>query len=111
MGYLTHLKALQALEAAVRNGSLKGAAEELGVTPAAVGQRIRALEAYLDCRLLDRGRHGIAPTAALHEALGDLTKGFHHLQQTAKTLRLDGLNLIRIVADALNHEGHHASIP
>lgn len=99
MGYLTHLKALQALEAAIRRGSLKDAAEELGVTPAAIGQRIRGLEAYLGYPLLHRGRHGIAPTPALNEALGDLGKGFHHLQQAAKTLRLDSLNLIKVAAD------------
>ncbi|MBT8426376.1 MAG: LysR family transcriptional regulator, partial [Silicimonas sp.] len=43
MAQPTHLKSLQALELAVRLGSLKDAAGHLGITPAAVGQRIRAL--------------------------------------------------------------------
>jgi LysR family glycine cleavage system transcriptional activator len=47
MSAATHLKSLQALEMAIRVGSLKGAANHLGITPAAVGQRIRSLENYL----------------------------------------------------------------
>jgi DNA-binding transcriptional LysR family regulator len=39
----THLKSLQALELALRSGSLKGAADLLWITPAAVGQRVKAL--------------------------------------------------------------------
>jgi len=47
MTSVTHLKSLQALELAVREGSLTAAAVKLGITPAAVGQRIRSLEDYL----------------------------------------------------------------
>ncbi|MEJ0006703.1 MAG: LysR family transcriptional regulator [Steroidobacteraceae bacterium] len=47
MFVLTHLKSLQALQLALRCGSLKGAAELLAITPAAVGQRVKALEDYL----------------------------------------------------------------
>jgi LysR family glycine cleavage system transcriptional activator len=47
MALVTHLRSLQALEMAVRKGSLNAAAGELGITPAAVGQRIKMLEDYL----------------------------------------------------------------
>ena len=56
MAVTTHLKSLQALELAVRTGSFKAAAETLGITPAAIGQRIRSLEDYLGTDLLVRGR-------------------------------------------------------
>ena len=38
----SHLRSLQAVELALRVGSLKGAAEILAITPAAVGQRIKS---------------------------------------------------------------------
>ena len=50
----THLRSLQALELAVRRGSFVAAAEGLGITPAAVGQRVKALEDYLGVELLSR---------------------------------------------------------
>ncbi|MCP6307940.1 LysR family transcriptional regulator, partial [Klebsiella pneumoniae] len=39
-----HLNALRAFEASARNQSFSLAAEELKVTPAAVGQLVRSLE-------------------------------------------------------------------
>lgn len=51
---LTHLNSLRALEATLRLDSFTKAAQELGVTPAAVGQRVRLLEDYLDVVLFDR---------------------------------------------------------
>ena len=49
---LSHLRSLQALEYALRAGSLKDAASGLGITPAAAGQRIKALEEYLGLSLI-----------------------------------------------------------
>ena len=40
------LKALRAFECAARSGSYVDAAEELNVTPAAISQQVRNLEAY-----------------------------------------------------------------
>ena len=54
----SHLKSLQALEMAIRMGSLKVAADQLRITPAAVGQRIRSLEEYLGTDLLCGGAPG-----------------------------------------------------
>ncbi len=72
--HLTHLNPLRALEAALRHGSFTSAAEELGITPAAVGQRIRILEQYLGRELFLRSPQGIKPTedsAKLREELGE----------------------------------------
>ena len=65
MAAAQHLRALQALELALRYGSIQRAAADLGITSAAAGQRIRALEDYLGTGLLLRGRSGLHPTAAL----------------------------------------------
>ena len=65
----SHLKSFQALDLAIRTGSLKGAADLLAITPAAVGQRIKTLEDYLGLDLVVRGRSGLRPTAGRREFL------------------------------------------
>lgn len=84
----SHLRALQALELAVRKGSLVAAAEELGVSPAAVGQRVKALEDYLGVELLVRGRSGIMPSPALAAAVPHLRLAFAELGNAAAELEL-----------------------
>ena len=84
----THLKALQALELAVRTGSLKDAAEQLAITPAAVGQRIKSLEDYLGISLIERGRAGIRPSDELAAALPHLHEGFAAIQTASRELDL-----------------------
>ncbi len=95
----THLNALQALEMALREGSLQAAAARLGITPAAVGQRIRALEQFLDTDLLLRGRSGLRPTAALEASLDDLKAAFAALDRVADGLDFQRTAEIHIVAD------------
>jgi LysR family glycine cleavage system transcriptional activator len=55
-----HLNALRALEAAARHLSYVVAGDELGVTPAAVGQVVRGLEETLGVELFHRSRSGPA---------------------------------------------------
>lgn len=95
----THLKSLQALELAIREGSLKQAAEVLNITPAAVGQRIRALEDYLGTDLLVRGRSGLQPTTELEHALDDLKVAFAALERVTSALDFQRQSEIHIVAD------------
>ena len=95
----THLRSLQALELAIREGSLKGAAEILGITPAAVGQRIRALEDYLGTDLLVRGRSGLQPTVDLQRAIPDLKAAFEALERVSNTLDFQRVSEIHVVAD------------
>lgn len=99
MAPVTHLKSLQALEMAIREGSLKAAAEALGITSAAVGQRIRALEDYLGTDLLLRGRSGLSPTPELLEALADLRAGFAALERVTEVLDFQRMSEIHVVAD------------
>jgi len=99
MARVTHLNSLQALEMAIRKGSLQAAAKRLGITPAAVGQRIRALERYLDTDLLLRGRSGLQPTPALQMALDDLRAAFEALDSVSDTLDFQRSAEIHIVAD------------
>lgn len=95
---LSHLKSLQALEIAVRLGSLKQAAEALAITPAAVGQRVKALEDYLGMDLLERGRSGLRATPQLQLAMPHLASAFRELDAVADTLDLHRVHDIHIAA-------------
>ncbi|MBO9559263.1 MAG: LysR family transcriptional regulator [Caulobacter sp.] len=94
----TYLRSLQALELSVRHGSFVGAAADLGVTPAAVGQRVKALEDYLGVELLIRGRAGVTPAPSLGSALPRLREAFRALEATAEELELQRGRELHIAA-------------
>jgi LysR family glycine cleavage system transcriptional activator len=94
----THLKSLQALELAARLGSLKEAAGVLAITPAAVGQRVKALEDYLGRDLLMRGRSGLTPAPALENALAHLRAAFRELDLASEALNLERVHDLHIAA-------------
>jgi LysR family glycine cleavage system transcriptional activator len=90
MRSLTRLKSLQALEAAVRHGSFVGAASELDVTAAAVGQLVRSLEDWVGYPLLKRTRSGaerLAPADETRAALEEIAQGLDHLELGLQKLR------------------------
>ncbi|HEY1125963.1 MAG TPA: LysR family transcriptional regulator [Sphingobium sp.] len=94
----SHLKSLQALELAVRTGSFAAAAEILAITPAAVGQRVKALEDYLGVELILRGRSGIRPTASLVKAIPHLATGFAAIEAAAGLLDMQRPQELHIAA-------------
>jgi LysR family transcriptional regulator, glycine cleavage system transcriptional activator len=77
---------------------LRKAAEALVITPAAVGQRIKALESYLGIDLLVRGRSGLRATAELAIALEPLSAAFRELSHVADILNLQRRDEIHVVA-------------
>lgn len=84
---LSHLNALQALEATLRLGSFSAAAIELGITPAAVGQRVRALEEYLGSELFLRTPSGIKAQENVRNIEGLLTNCFSGLASALTELK------------------------
>lgn len=62
--HLPPMNALRVLEVAARHLNFRMAAEELGVTQAAVAQQIRGLEASLKLKLFDRQPRGLILTDA-----------------------------------------------
>jgi len=56
------MQALRAFEAAARTGSLTKAAESLNLTHGAISHQIKALEATLGVRLVERSGRGIRVT-------------------------------------------------
>lgn len=73
---LSHLNALRALEATLRNGNFRKAAGELGVTPAAVSQRVANFEDYVGRRLFIRAPTGAVPTQLAKRYASTLTTSF-----------------------------------
>lgn len=59
---IPHVIWLRSFEAAARQGSFSAAADELGLTPAAVSQQIKLLEQHLGVPLFDRLARGVALT-------------------------------------------------
>lgn len=81
------LSGLRAIEAIARRGTLAAAAEELGVTPGALSQRLAKAEQALGRTLFLRSPRGLEPTDLLVEVLPRLTGGFREL--SAAVSRLD----------------------
>lgn len=101
MRKLSNLKALQAFEAAARHQSYVGAAKELRVTPAAVGQLVRSLEQWLDKPVFQRhasGSQRLTPTSYAALALSDLSVGFDKLDSALRHLRTVDTNRQLIVS-------------
>ncbi|WP_245621620.1 LysR substrate-binding domain-containing protein [Enterovibrio calviensis] len=76
---IAHLNGIKAFEAAARHNSFAGAAQELNVTPAAVGQQVRQLEDWLDVRLFTRATSGTSRLTLTDEgvrAFPDIHRGF-----------------------------------
>lgn len=82
-----HLNALRAFEAAARLGSFTAAAEELSVTPGAVTQHIKSLEAWAGAPLFLRNARGVELTSLAEELLPGFTQAFDHLGLAVQALR------------------------
>lgn len=85
--HLPSLNALKAFEATARHSSVKQAAHELSVTPAAVSHQIKALEDHLGVRLFHRRNRALELTDAARACLPKLREGFESLAQAVDQLR------------------------
>jgi len=84
---LPPLNSLRAFEAAARHLSVKKAAVELNVTPAAVSHQIRTLEEYLGVQLFHRYNRALELTDAARASLPKFREGFDCLAQAVERLR------------------------
>lgn len=93
------LRAIQAFEAVARHENYADAAAELHVTPAAIGQQVRALEAWLGAALFRRlpsGAKRLALTEAAAAALPAFKSGFDQLDAGLRRLRLSQRPLVTV---------------
>lgn len=85
----THLplNGLRVLDAAARHLSFTRAADELAVTPAAVGQQIRALEDTLGVVLFRRTARGLELTPEAEAGLDALRQGFLCFEDAVRAMQ------------------------
>lgn len=81
------LNALRVLDAAARHLSFTRAADELAVTPAAVGQQIRALEDMLGVVLFRRTTKGLELTPEAESGLDALRSGFLMFEESVRAMQ------------------------
>src|SRR5712672_1394877 len=95
---------LKAFAAVVERASFTRAANHLGLSPSALSQTIRLLEARIGVRLLNRTTRSVAPTAAgsrLHERIASImvemeaavAEAVAAKDRIAGTLRIDTLGM------------------
>lgn len=96
---LPPLTSLRAFEAAARHLSLKKAAHELNVTPAAISHQIQQIEDFLGVRLFRRLHRGIEITEAGQIFIPKLQEGFDCLRQAMHRVRdHHGADVLTVVA-------------
>jgi len=81
------LNGLRVLDAAARHLSFTRAADELAVTPAAVGQQIRALEDMLGVVLFRRTPKGLELTPETEAGLDALRAGFLEFEEAVRAMQ------------------------
>lgn len=84
---LLPLNALRVFDAAARHLSFTKAADELAVTPAAVGQQIRALEDVLGVVLFRRTSKGLELTDEAAAGLDSLREGFLLFEESVDAMQ------------------------
>ncbi len=112
---------LKAFAAVVERESFARAAEHLGLSPSALSQTIRQLEARLDARLLNRTTRSVAPTTTGAQLYGRIAPLFREMSaavaeasaaagQMSGTLRINTLGMAarQIIAPRLGrfHRAH-----
>jgi DNA-binding transcriptional LysR family regulator len=112
---------LKAFAAVVERASFARAAEHLGLSPSALSQTIRLLEARLGTRLLNRTTRSVAPTAAGAQLYGRIAPLIRDMAeavaeasaaagQTGGTLRINtlGMAVRQVIAPRLGrfHRAH-----
>jgi len=96
----THLplNGLRVLDAAARHLSFTRAADELAVTPAAVGQQIRALEDMLGVVLFRRTPKGLEMTPETEAGLEALRSGFLMFEESVRAMQAGQSSLSLTIA-------------
>jgi LysR family glycine cleavage system transcriptional activator len=85
---LPAMRAVQAFEAVARCGGVAAAAAELGVSPGAVSQQLRKIEAVLNVRLFERQGRSLALTSWGRLYYEDVQVAFDQLRRAQHALLL-----------------------
>lgn len=84
-----HIETLKVFCDIIESGSFSYAASQNFVTQSAVSQQVRSLEEKYDCRLIERGRAGVKPTAAgqiLYNSSKEIVRRFVELENRLREI-------------------------
>lgn len=81
------IRAISVFYAAARVGSITKAADELGVTPSAVSQQVRALEAQIGTALMAKSGRGVVLTEAGQRYFDRIADGFERIGEATEEIR------------------------
>jgi DNA-binding transcriptional LysR family regulator len=84
-----HIETLKVFCDIIESGSVSYAASQNFVTQSAVSQQVRSLEDKYECRLLERARAGVKPTAAgqiLYNASKEIVRRFGELENRLREI-------------------------
>jgi LysR family transcriptional regulator, glycine cleavage system transcriptional activator len=81
------MNTLRTIEAVVRNGSIRRAADELCITPQAVSQQLKQLEQALHRELFYRRDSSIEPTPAARMLVEYLKEGFDRIDEGIQAIQ------------------------
>ena len=98
MRKLPPLAAVRVFEAAARHGNFTRAAEELGMTQAAVSYQVKLLEARLGIALFRRDKRKVVLSEAGAQAASQVSRGFDAIEQAFSRLRAEDERLLVISA-------------
>lgn len=96
MRHLPPMAAIRVFEAAARHANFTSAAEELGMTQAAVSYQVKSLESWLGVSLFARERGRVALSEAGRAIAGQVTGAFDALDAAFGRLREDDQSLLII---------------
>ena len=96
MRSLPSLAAVRVFEAAARHQNFTSAAEELGMSQAAVSYQVKGLEAALGVPLFVRARGRVALSDAGAQLAGQITSAFDTLDDAFSRLRAEDASMLRI---------------
>jgi LysR family glycine cleavage system transcriptional activator len=91
------LNAVRAFDAVARLGSVRAAAEELAVTPAAVSQQLSVLEAHLGIALTERAGRGLVLTDSGRSWHGEIARHLRAIALAAERVR-PGRRVVQVTA-------------
>lgn len=86
---LPYLNGIRAFEATARAGSFAGAAQDLGVSPAAISRMVKLLEDRLGVVLFLRHANRLVPTEAGRAYANGLSKIFDEMETLTRSVRQD----------------------
>ena len=84
-----HIETLKVFCDIIESGSFSYAASQNFVTQSAVSQQVRSLEEKYDCRLIERGRAGVKPTAGgqiLYTSSKEIVRKFLELENRLREI-------------------------